>query len=92
MGDTTCAWLGPYCTRACMCVCVCVCVQTMSTYMPGGSVLPGEGTPEESAQFLLNLVSYITENGFRLIDFDGNVTTWGNWYGVCVCLLFIAVS
>ena len=59
--------------------------------MTNDSVIPGQGTVQEAAQFLEDLVTYITSNQFQLIDFDGVVTTWGDWCvpsttrASCVC-------
>lgn len=54
-------------------------MQSVSSYMTPASVIDGEGTPKEAAELLLNLTTYIVENGFHLVDFDGVVTTWGDW-------------
>jgi hypothetical protein len=53
--------------------------QAMSSYMTNASTTPGNGSPEESAQILLDMVTYITANAFQLIDFTGRATTWGDW-------------
>lgn len=60
----------------------------MSSYMTNASVIDGEGTPEQAAEFLLNLTTYITVNGYHLVDFDGNVTTWGDWCALLFCCVW----
>ena len=42
-------------------------------------------TDEERAMardLMCSNIDYIVDNGFTLVDADGNVTTWGHW---CVC-------
>jgi hypothetical protein len=42
--------------------------------------LVAEGIEKEmAAQHLSRIASYILENGWRLIDFDGKPTRWGRW-------------
>lgn len=52
---------------------------SMSAFMTNASEVPGGGTVAEAALLLQDVVVYITENGYRLIDFDGGRTTWGDW-------------
>ena len=40
-------------------------------------------TEEERAMargLMCSNMDYIIDNGFTLVDADGNVTTWGHWY------------
>jgi hypothetical protein len=32
-----------------------------------------------AADLMCSLIDYIVDNGFKLVDQDGNVTTWGHW-------------
>jgi hypothetical protein len=47
-------------------------------------------TDEERAMardLMCSNIDYIVDNGFTLVDADGNVTTWGHW---CSSLAFAA--
>lgn len=54
-------------------------LSTYAAYMPSGNGTGVDGSAEEAAQILTNILVYIVENGFRLIDFNGKMTTWGDW-------------
>ncbi len=48
--------------------------------MLSNSTAPGSnGTVAESAELLVDLVSYIVANGYLLVDYDGKPTRWGDW-------------
>ena len=57
--------------------------------MNGSTAPSGEGSVQESAQILGDMVDYIVSNGFLLIDFTGKPTSWGDWcvggLGVVAC-------
>jgi hypothetical protein len=47
-------------------------------------------TEEERAMargLMCSNMDYIIDNGFTLVDADGNVTTWGHWCALTPCTL-----